>query len=170
MAGLPYGVGMSQQPPRRSVVRLALLAAAAVLVVIVGAAALGGAGVLDRVSGATAPGGTSAGTAVARHSAATPDDASGLSAVDVSALPPEAQRTLRLIAAGGPYPYARDGVVYQNRERILPSRASGYYHEYTVPTPHASDRGARRIVVGALGERYYTDDHYQSFRVMRGSP
>ena len=84
--------------------------------------------------------------------------------VRVAQLPPEARETLALIKKGGPFPYARDGVVFGNREGQLPPRKRGYYHEYTVKTPGARDRGARRIVVGAEGERYYTDDHYRSFR------
>jgi ribonuclease T1 len=79
-------------------------------------------------------------------------------------LPPEARATLSLIRAGGPFPYARDGVVFGNREALLPKRPRGYYREYTVPTPGARDRGARRIVAGRDGELYYTDDHYRSFR------
>lgn len=79
-------------------------------------------------------------------------------------LPAEARATLALIRAGGPYPYARDGAPFGNREGHLPKRPRGYYREYTVPTPGARDRGARRIVAGRAGERYYTDDHYRSFR------
>jgi len=73
---------------------------------------------------------------------------------------------LRLIDAGGPFPHRRDGVVFQNRERRLPAQARGYYHEYTVPTPGARDRGARRIVTGGNPPAafYYTDDHYSTFR------
>ncbi|MFM9371495.1 ribonuclease domain-containing protein [Streptomyces sp. Da 82-17] len=81
-----------------------------------------------------------------------------------SALPPEAHDTLDLIEAGGPYPYPQDGTVFQNREGLLPSQDSGYYHEYTVETPGSDDRGARRIVTGeADQEDYYTADHYESF-------
>ena len=79
-------------------------------------------------------------------------------------LPPEARETLALIKAGGPFPYARDGVVFNNREGLLPKRERGYYREYTVRTPRAKDRGARRIVAGRGGEFYYTHDHYRSFR------
>jgi len=84
--------------------------------------------------------------------------------VAVSELPPEARATLALIDQGGPFPFDQDGVVFQNRERILPRQPSGYYHEYTVVTPGADDRGARRIVTGKAGEQFYTDDHYASFR------
>lgn len=81
-----------------------------------------------------------------------------------ASLPPEAVKTISLIESGGPFPYARDGIVFQNRERLLPQRPNGYWHEYTVPTPGESDRGARRIIHGAGGEFYYTDDHYASFK------
>jgi ribonuclease T1 len=79
-------------------------------------------------------------------------------------LPREARETLALIKAGGPFPYSRDGAVFGNREGLLPKRERGYYREYTVKTPGAKDRGARRIVAGRSGELYYTGDHYRSFR------
>ncbi|KQX53444.1 MULTISPECIES: ribonuclease domain-containing protein [unclassified Streptomyces] len=81
-----------------------------------------------------------------------------------SALPGQAYDTLRLIDAGGPFPYSQDGSVFQNREGVLPSHTLGYYHEYTVKTPNVTTRGARRIVTGnAADEDYYTSDHYASF-------
>lgn len=93
------------------------------------------------------------------------------SVVALAALPPEGQQTYRLIHQGGPFPHEKDGSVFGNRERQLPRQARGYYREYTVRTPGASDRGARRIVCG--GEMpvrpaacYYTADHYASFRVI----
>jgi len=86
----------------------------------------------------------------------------------VAELPPEARVVLATIRAGGPFRYQRDGVVFGNRERLLPPRERGWYREYTVPTPGSRDRGARRLVVGgeprALTEVWYTADHYQSFR------
>ncbi len=91
----------------------------------------------------------------------------GEKSVAAAALPPEALATLRLIDSGGPFPYRRDGVVFGNYEKRLPQRPRGYYHEYTVPTPGAHDRGARRIIAGESGERYYTDDHYRTFRRIR---
>jgi ribonuclease T1 len=84
--------------------------------------------------------------------------------VAVEKLPHEARETLALIKAGGPFPYPRDGAVFGNREGLLPKRDRGYYREYTVKTPGAKDRGARRIVTGRNSEYYYTDDHYRSFR------
>lgn len=83
------------------------------------------------------------------------------------ALPPEARATLSLIESGGPFPYARDGAVFHNREGLLPRRPRGYYREYTVRTPGARDRGGRRIVAGKAGEFFYTPDHYRTFRRIR---
>ena len=88
-------------------------------------------------------------------------------AVAVSALPPEAAKTLALIRAGGPYPYSRDGIIFHNRERRLPPQVKGYYREYTVPTPGLKHRGAKRIIAGSNGEFYYSPDHYRSFMSIR---
>lgn len=88
--------------------------------------------------------------------------------VPVEQLPPEARQTLKLIKQGGPFPYAKDGAVFRNYEGVLPKQKRGYYHEFTVKTPGARNRGARRIVTGgesaSSGEYYYTDDHYATFR------
>ncbi len=89
---------------------------------------------------------------------------SGLPLVLYADLPAEAHETITLIARDGPFPYEKDGATFQNRERVLPAADRGYYREYTVETPGSRDRGARRIVDGADGELYYTDDHYDSFR------
>jgi guanyl-specific ribonuclease Sa len=84
-------------------------------------------------------------------------------------LPPEAHEVVEDVEAGGPYEYPRnDGVTFGNREGLLPDEDPGYYREFTVRTPGASNRGARRIVTGGPDERdpehwYYTDDHYESF-------
>ena len=87
--------------------------------------------------------------------------------IRIGDLPPEARQTLRLIDQGGPFPHRRDGTVFGNFEKQLPARPRGYYREYTVPTPGVRDRGARRIVAGADGDRYYTEDHYRSFRPIK---
>ncbi len=87
--------------------------------------------------------------------------------ISASQLPREARETIALIRKGGPYPYERDGTVFGNFEKRLPVQARGYYREYTVRTPGAKNRGARRIVAGKGGELYYTDDHYDSFRRIR---
>lgn len=82
-------------------------------------------------------------------------------------LPKEARETLTLIKNGGPFPYAKDGTVFGNREGRLPKQKRGYYREYTVRTPGARNRGARRIVCGAASECYYTADHYETFRLIK---
>ena len=92
-----------------------------------------------------------------------------LDAVALSALPRETQTTHRLVLAGGPFPNDQDGIVFGNRERILPRKTRGYYHEYTVATPGARNRGARRLVCGGNPPTtpdvcYYTADHYNSFK------
>lgn len=83
-------------------------------------------------------------------------------------LPREAAVTVRLIRAGGPFPYDRDGITFGNFERLLPAQPRGYYREYTVPTPGSRDRGARRIVGGERGELFWTGDHYRSFQRIGG--
>lgn len=88
--------------------------------------------------------------------------------IAVAALPAQAQETLKLILAGGPFPYEKDGTVFGNYEGRLPRQRRGYYTEYTVRTPHERSRGARRIIAGGrpgqYSEFFYTDDHYQTFR------
>jgi ribonuclease T1 len=91
-----------------------------------------------------------------------------MDSVALSELPREAQATHRLILAGGPFRYDKDGTTFFNRERLLPKAPRGFYREYTVRTPGARNRGARRIVCGGTPpERpevcYYTADHYASF-------
>lgn len=92
------------------------------------------------------------------------EDAAAIPVVALDTLPKEAAATLELIKKGGPFPYERDGIAFGNFEKRLPLKKRGYYQEYTVPTPRAKNRGARRIVAGSSGEYYYTDDHYQSFK------
>lgn len=90
-----------------------------------------------------------------------------LPVIEVAELPAEARDTLRAIKQGGPFDHPRDGVVFNNFERVLPEHQRGYYHEYTVATPGANNRGVRRIVCGPLPECYYTADHYQTFKRIR---
>jgi ribonuclease T1 len=112
--------------------------------------------------------------AVASFGALTPTSSqakqsSGLGAdVSLASLPPEARRTDQLIHSGGPFPFSQDGVVFGNYEKRLERRPRGYYHEYTVPTPGARNRGARRIICGGGQPTepdacFYTEDHYSSF-------
>jgi ribonuclease T1 len=86
----------------------------------------------------------------------------------VSELSPEGRKTYGLIRSGGPFPFEKDGVVFGNRERLLPLSRRGYYREYTVVTPRARNRGAQRIICGGPPQNpehcYFTADHYSSFR------
>jgi ribonuclease T1 len=160
--------------PRRTYILIG--AACALLLVIAGAFVLGRSSSKPATASAAPTASTVVAAGQSKSSASKADTTtrgtgtststvprSGLPTVKASALPPEARTTLALIATKGPYPYSRDGVVYSNLEKILPKQVKGYYHEYTVVTPGSKDRGARRIVTGKVGERFYTDDHYASF-------
>jgi ribonuclease T1 len=103
---------------------------------------------------------------------AAPTDSPALAEISLSELPVQAQETHRLVLAGGPFPYSKDGTVFGNRERLLPRKARGFYREYTVKTPGARNRGARRLVCGGTPPTspevcYYTADHYASFQRIR---
>jgi ribonuclease T1 len=106
-----------------------------------------------------------ASTASARERAALKHE------IALAALPQEAREVLAQVRSGGPFPFDRDGVTFGNRERLLPERKRGFYHEYTVVTPGVRTRGGRRIVCGGPRRApeicYYTDDHYASFRRIR---
>lgn len=96
---------------------------------------------------------------------------SAVASIALSGLPSQGQIVMEQIRQGGPFRYEKDGTVFGNRERLLPTAKRGYYREYTVPTPGLSHRGARRIVCGGQKPRtpdacYYTEDHYSSFRLI----
>ena len=86
----------------------------------------------------------------------------------IAELPRQGEQVYGLIFQGGPFAHEKDGVVFGNRERLLPAAKRGYYHEYTVATPGSRNRGVRRIVCGGQPRTpdicYYTADHYASFR------
>lgn len=88
---------------------------------------------------------------------------SNLPSIEFAELPRQARQVVEKIHAGGPFRYAKDGAVFGNRERLLPQRPRGYYHEYTVDKPGSDDRGPWRIVAGDGGDLYWTQDHYDSF-------
>jgi len=130
---------------------------------------LGGWLVKDVLSGSSTTPASPSSTASARpqNAAKLPGTDSGLAVKALSALPGQAADTWKLIQKGGPYPYPRnDGVVFENREKVLPRKQSGYYHEFTVKTPGSPDRGARRLITGQAQELYFTEDHYASFVVV----
>jgi len=91
------------------------------------------------------------------------------SVIALADLPSQGRETYRLIFLGGPFAHDKDGSVFGNRERQLPVAKRGYWREYTVETPGARSRAARRIVCGGRQPTrpdvcYYTSDHYASFR------
>jgi ribonuclease T1 len=96
---------------------------------------------------------------------------SSLREIAFASLPKEAQYTMLLIKQGGPYPYRQDGKTFGNYEGHLPKHQRGYYREFTVKTPGARNRGAKRIVAGGRPpeplEYYYTEDHYATFKRIR---
>ena len=100
-----------------------------------------------------------------------PPPAESTAAVSVAELPVQGRETFERIHQGGPFAYEKDGVVFGNRERLLPPEKRGYYREYTVKTPGSRDRGTRRIICGGQPKSpdvcYYTADHYASFRKIR---
>jgi ribonuclease T1 len=117
-------------------------------------------------SGDSAPSGSATGAESAgpgSSSVGPGRSAHGLPRVRSADLPPEARSVLRLIDAGGPFRYAQDGTAFGNVEGLLPTHLRGWYREYTVPTPGERDRGARRIIAGQDGARFYAADHYESF-------
>ena len=93
---------------------------------------------------------------------------SAMVSMSVDELPPQGRDTYQRIRQGGPFPFEKDGVVFGNRERLLPASKRGYYREYTVKSPGSRDRGTRRIVCGGAATMpdacFYTADHYASFR------
>jgi guanyl-specific ribonuclease Sa len=128
---------------------------------------LGGWLVQDVVAGNGLSGAPPTSSVVGSVSGTVPGADSGLPVKPLSSLPPEANDTWKLIEAGGPYPYPHnDDVVFGNREKLLPLKASGYYREFTVKTPGSPDRGGRRLITGESRELYYTGDHYSSFVVV----
>jgi len=136
-----------------------------VLSAILGGCGKGGSQSATEASGASA----SEASAPPAASASAPAVASGaLGTVTKTQLPGEATETLRLIKAGGPFPFSEDGVVFRNSAALLPQHPRGYYHTYTVRTPGSTDRGQRRIICGGprrqTGDCYYTDDYYVSFK------
>jgi len=150
----------------RSVVALLLTGLLAIAVF-----AFGGTGLLETLTGSTTPGASSNAAPVGAApvsglpaSGPVATNPSALLSVNESALPAEARQTLASIRSGGPYRYNQDDQTFGNNERVLPRQSSGYYREYTVITPGSSDRGARRIIAGSVGEKYYTQDHYASFK------
>lgn len=148
---------MSFVPPARRTRRPLLALLALLLLLVIGYAVQAARPGSPHTPGPPASHGPAV-TAAPRSSSSSGDT------VALSALPPQAQSIVALIQSGGALPYSRDGIEFRNREGMLPRQRSGYYHEYTVPTPGEADRGPRRIITGLDGQFYYTPDHYATFR------
>lgn len=133
---------------------------------LIGLAAVSGcAGTATDAGSGAAGGGQQAAAVTSQYSDLAPaEPTTDLPTTTVEQLPPEGIDTLELIASDGPFPYDKDGSTFSNREGILPQQPKGFYAEFTVITPGENDRGARRIVAGDDGARFYTSDHYSSFR------
>ncbi|HRP69364.1 MAG TPA: ribonuclease domain-containing protein, partial [Turneriella sp.] len=86
----------------------------------------------------------------------------GSNGTSSQALTQRIQQTLQNIKSGN-LPFAKDGTIFLNREGLLPSRAAGYYREFTVQNPALKTRGMERIVTGQQGEVYFTPNHYKNF-------
>lgn len=57
---------------------------------------------------------------------------------------------------------------FGNFERLLPTARGRKYTECDINTWGKQSRGAERIVFSNDGLIYYTDDHYESFALLRG--
>jgi len=132
---------------------------------LIGLVAVSGCAGTSADAAAGEAGGSSAQAAASQYADLAPaEPTTDLGSMTVEQLPPEGIETLELIASDGPFPHDQDGSTFNNREGILPQQPRGFYAEYTVITPDSDDRGARRIVAGDDGSRFYTSDHYSSFR------
>lgn len=111
-------------------------------------------------------GGAAHATSPAPHGAAPkhPWRAASLPYIGINELPQQAQLTLRHIKDGGPFPYPKDGSLYRDPQGRLPAKPYGYYREYVVKPPKGQEEQAIRIVAGKIGEYFYTDDNYATFR------
>ena len=132
---------------------------------LIGLVAVSGCAGTSADAAAGEAGGSSAQAVASQYADLAPaEPTTDLGSMTVEQLPPEGIETLELIASDGPFPHDQDGSTFNNREGILPQQPRGFYAEYTVITPDSDDRGARRIVAGDDGSRFYTSDHYSSFR------
>ena len=62
------------------------------------------------------------------------------------------------------------GSRFGNREGLLPKEDGRTYTECDIDTVGENSRGAKRIVFSNDGLIYYTDDHYESFELLYGTP
>lgn len=62
------------------------------------------------------------------------------------------------------------GSHFGNYEGLLPEAKGRKWTECDIDTLGASSRGAKRIIFSNDGLIYYTDDHYESFELLYGTP
>ena len=62
------------------------------------------------------------------------------------------------------------GDYFGNFEGLLPKTKGRKYTECDIDTLGARSRGAKRIIFSNDGLIYYTDDHYESFTLLYGTP
>lgn len=62
------------------------------------------------------------------------------------------------------------GDYFGNMEKLLPTKKGRSYTECDIDTVGKSSRGTKRIVFSNDGLIYYTDDHYESFTLLYGTP
>jgi ribonuclease T1 len=167
---LSWSLGAGLREENRFVKRAWVFSGVIALIAILGGCGKGGSQNATEASGASA---SQAPAQPAQGASGTPGSSGAqatgaLATITKAQLPGEAAETLRLIKAGGPFPFKDDGVLFRNTALLLPDHPRGYYHTYTVRTPGATDRGQRRIVCGGprkqTSDCYYTDNYYASFK------
>ena len=60
------------------------------------------------------------------------------------------------------------GDKFGNREGLLPEADGRQYYECDIDTNGEDSRGAKRLVYSNDGLIYYTEDHYESFKLLFG--
>lgn len=93
-------------------------------------------------------------------------------AVKDSSIPSKVYEVLKYIKEHhSAMPGYMGGRVFSNREKLLPQTDSVgtaiSYQEWDVnPKAEGQNRGTERIVTGSDGRSWYTNDHYQSFKLI----
>lgn len=62
------------------------------------------------------------------------------------------------------------GDYFGNYQDLLPKKSGREYHECDIDTNGKSTRGSKRIIYSNDGLIYYTDDHYETFTLLYGTP
>jgi guanyl-specific ribonuclease Sa len=91
---------------------------------------------------------------------------SNIANICLSELGSNVKDIIHRIEKGGPFYYRQDGTQFFNLEQILPKIITpDTYHEYTVGPANMSNRGKERVIVeDYLDNKFYTNDHYSTFK------